>query len=237
MHPAPNLAEAPPKSDERPRQHSPASPENANTNPKANANANAHAVSNGTLEQHVHPDPTSPPVRKDTTSSTSTNATAATLATLASNESATTAYSGEASPSFASQAIFSIKDGSDVVAQRRPSRRRTGPLSNLQRERAALIRKLGACSDCRRRRVACHPNHHNMTWEEAARKYRSHSPTLPDLAPLGGRPLSPARGPCPVAYPAADQKATAFGCDSRSTRNERFAEWEMYQFPSPADPG
>jgi len=29
-----------------------------------------------------------------------------------------------------------------------------------------------------------------MTWEEAARKFKSHSPTLPDLAPLGGRPLS-----------------------------------------------
>lgn len=147
MHPAPNLAEAPPKSDEqRPRQHSPVSP----------GNGNSHAGANGSLEQHVHHSdhPTSPPVRKDTNSSTSTNATAATLATLASNESAATAYSVDASPSFPSQAVFSVKDGSDVVAQRRPSRRRTGPLSNLQRERAALIRKLGACSDCRRRRVA-----------------------------------------------------------------------------------
>ncbi|KAM7209380.1 hypothetical protein V8F20_000430 [Naviculisporaceae sp. PSN 640] len=184
MHPAPTLAEAPPKSDEqRPRQHSPAGPENGNS----------HAGTNGSLEQHAHhSDHSTTPVRKDTNSSTSTNATAATLATLASNESAATTYSVEASPSFPSQAVFSVKDGSDVVAQRRPSRRRTGPLSNLQRERAALIRKLGACSDCRRRRVACHPNHHNMTWEEAARKYKSHSPTLPDLAPLGGRPLSPA---------------------------------------------
>lgn len=147
MHPAPKLAEAPPKSDEqRPRQHSPASPENANS----------HAGPNGSLEQHAHHSdhPASQPVRKDTNSSTSTNATAATLATLASNESAATTYSVEASPSFPSQAVFSVKDGSDVVAQRRPSRRRTGPLSNLQRERAALIRKLGACSDCRRRRVA-----------------------------------------------------------------------------------
>lgn len=144
MHPAPNLAEAPPKSDERPRQHSPASPDNANS----------HAVSNGTLEHHGHPDPTSPPVRKDTTSSTSTTATAATLATLGSNESAATTYSTETSPSFANQAVFHVKDGNEVTAQRRPSRRRTGPLSNLQRERAALIRKLGACSDCRRRRVA-----------------------------------------------------------------------------------
>lgn len=40
--------------------------------------------------------------------------------------------------------------------------------------------------------MACHPNHHNMTWEDAIRKYqRAHSP-MPDLAPLAGRPISPA---------------------------------------------
>ncbi|KAK3330109.1 hypothetical protein B0H66DRAFT_46038 [Apodospora peruviana] len=188
MHPAPNLAEAPPNS-ENPhpgQQHSPTSPDNG--------------LSKGVHEQHVHqPAPASPPVRKDTTSSTSTNATAATLATLASTETTATAYSVEASPNFASQAVFSVRDGSDVVAQRRASRRRTGPLSAVQRERAALIRKLGACADCRRRRVACHPNHHNMTWEDAKRKYRSRSPDTLESAPLvpllaaaSGRPLSPA---------------------------------------------
>jgi hypothetical protein len=41
-----------------------------------------------------------------------------------------------------------------VAPQRRASRRRTGPLTAVQRERAHLIRKMGACSDCRRRRVA-----------------------------------------------------------------------------------
>jgi hypothetical protein len=145
MHPAPNLAEAPPKSDEpRPGQHPPASPEHHATN-----------GTHGAQENHVHPtDSTSPPVRKDTTSSTSTTATIASLATAASNETAATAYSVEASPNFATQGVFSVKDGSDVVAQRRASRRRTGPLSAVQRERAALIRKLGACNDCRRRRVA-----------------------------------------------------------------------------------
>lgn len=75
---------------------------------------------------------------------------------------------------------------------RRANRRRTGPLSAEQREKAALIRKLGACPDCRRRRVACNPLHHNMTWEDAVRKYRSHSPTMQELAPIAGRPLSPA---------------------------------------------
>jgi hypothetical protein len=38
----------------------------------------------------------------------------------------------------------------------------------------------------------CHPTHHNMSWEDAKRKYRAHSPTLQELAPLVGRTLSPA---------------------------------------------
>ncbi len=90
------------------------------------------------------------PLRNDTASSVSTQATAA---TLASSETNTTSYSADTSPSL-HQSIFSIKDGSDVSNNRRASRRRTGPLSQQSRERAALIRKLGACPDCRRRRVA-----------------------------------------------------------------------------------
>jgi hypothetical protein len=50
--------------------------------------------------------------------------------------------------------VFHVKDGVDVSNRVRASRRRTGPLSQQQREKAALIRKLGACPDCRRRRVA-----------------------------------------------------------------------------------
>ncbi|KAM4058040.1 hypothetical protein HRG_011004 [Hirsutella rhossiliensis] len=76
------------------------------------------------------------------------------------------------------------------------SSRRTGPLSQQSRERAALIRKLGACTDCRRRRVACHPSHHNLTWEDLVNKFhRSHSPGIQDIAPslaAAGRALSPA---------------------------------------------
>ncbi|KAL1865423.1 hypothetical protein VTK73DRAFT_5253 [Phialemonium thermophilum] len=133
----------------------------------------------------------SPLMRKDTYSSTSTTATAATAATGASNETvATTVFTHpQTSPRLLAQAAFSVKAAAEgAVAIRRASRRRTGPLSAVQRERAALIRKLGACADCRRRRVACHPNHHNMTWEDAAKKYRSHSPGTPDLAPGPGRP-------------------------------------------------
>lgn len=149
MHPAPNLAEAPPnKSDElrSVQQHLSTSPGH-------------HHAGNTTPEHHVrHPDSASPPVRKDTNSSTSTTATIATLATLASTETAPTPYTVDASPTYATQGVFSAKDGSSVISQRRASRRRTGPLTTLQRERAHLIRKMGACVDCRRRRVAVRSN-------------------------------------------------------------------------------
>ncbi|TQN67721.1 hypothetical protein CSHISOI_07763 [Colletotrichum shisoi] len=135
----------------------------------------------------------SPPLRKDTNSSISTQATAASAVTNMSADTSNTSYSADTSPNLTS--IFHVKDGSDVSNRVRASRRRTGPLSQQQREKAALIRKLGACNDCRRRRVACHPSHHNMTWEDAVRKYhRSRSPTIQDIAPSmsAQRPLSPA---------------------------------------------
>jgi hypothetical protein len=148
------------------------------------------AASSPSHHHHVYHS-TSPPFRKDTSSSISTQATAA---TLASTETSNTSYSADTSPNL-HQSIFSVKDGSDVSNSRRTSRRRTGPLSQLSRERAALIRKLGACNDCRRRRVACHPSHHNLTWDDVIHKFhRSHSPSLQDIAPsvASARPLSPA---------------------------------------------
>lgn len=152
MHPAPSLAEAPPKSETpHPGQQQPVAGEVQ----KQGHHQNQNHEPNGTRENHAdQADGNPPPVRKDTTSSTSTNGTMASLATLASNESTATGYSVERSPGFASQAVFSVRDGNEVGTQRRASRRRTGPLSAIQRERAALIRKLGACNDCRRRRVA-----------------------------------------------------------------------------------
>ncbi|KAI0436386.1 hypothetical protein F4803DRAFT_557054 [Xylaria telfairii] len=186
MHPAPSLAESFPKStktDDR-SQHVYETPQQPRL---------AHAAHLGPpepLKIENHSDfsvsQSSPPMRKDTASSTSTNASDTTVVTTTSTDTSTTAYSVESS-----QSIFSVKDGSEISSNRRASRRRTGPLSAAQREKAALIRKLGACPDCRRRRVACHPNHHNMSWEEAVQKYRSSSP-LQELATLAGRPISPA---------------------------------------------
>ncbi|KAI5859656.1 hypothetical protein GGS23DRAFT_615855 [Durotheca rogersii] len=197
MHPAPSLSESFPKDSktEDRGQHvshphdqpPPPPPPPAGHQPSQQLQPHQPA-----LPEHVQQDsrPPSPiqstPMRKDTSSSTSTVATEATAVSNASADTNSTAYSVESS-----QSIFSVKDGSEISHNRRASRRRTGPLSAQQREKAALIRKLGACADCRRRRVACHPNHHNMTWEDAMRKYRSSSP-LQDLAPLAGRPISPA---------------------------------------------
>ncbi|KAI1194558.1 hypothetical protein F5X97DRAFT_327409 [Nemania serpens] len=186
MHPAPSLAESFPKStktDDRSK-HVYETPQQPRL---------AHAAHLGPPETLKIENPSdysvsqsSPPMRKDTASSTSTNASDTTVVTTTSTDTSTTAYSVESS-----QSIFSVKDGAEISSNRRASRRRTGPLSAAQREKAALIRKLGACPDCRRRRVACHPNHHNMSWEEAVQKYRSSSP-LQELASLAGRPISPA---------------------------------------------
>lgn len=154
MNPVPSLAEASPKSDEhRSGQQQQAQHRQLPASPGSPGESHHEYL-------RRHTESASPPVRKDTNSSTSTTATIATLATIASNasnlssETAATAFSLGSPPSFPSQAVFSVKDGADVAASRRATRRRTGPLSALQRERAALIRKLGACSDCRRRRVA-----------------------------------------------------------------------------------
>jgi hypothetical protein len=48
----------------------------------------------------------------------------------------------------------SLNDNEPSSLNRRPLRRRTGPLTAQQRENAALIRRLGACADCRRKRTA-----------------------------------------------------------------------------------
>ncbi|KIH89287.1 hypothetical protein SPBR_06823 [Sporothrix brasiliensis 5110] len=179
--------------------------------------------------------PSSPHMRLDATTSTSPTVTTVTsgsagAATVAESTGDAQPYiaGDEVSPTFAAQAIFSVKDGSDLGGIRRPSRRRTGPLSASQREKAALIRKLGACIDCRRRRVACHPNHHNMTWEDAVRKYKSHSPTQ-EYSPLAGRPISPARGGR-VSFGQSDAQDMEIDTTPTPTTPHRMAE-QQHQSP------
>lgn len=148
VHPAAlSLSEVPPShQDSRNGSDLPVSPE-------SQSSPDEHGRHNGS-------DPASPPVRKDTISSTSTTATTSSGATITSNNTAATALSIESpTDNYNGQAVFSVADGATPErpldpAIRRASRRRTGPLSAEQRERAALIRKLKACVECRRRRVA-----------------------------------------------------------------------------------
>ncbi|KAK4201794.1 hypothetical protein QBC40DRAFT_48751 [Triangularia verruculosa] len=130
------------------------------------------------------------PMRQNTNSSTTTvtsQATDGTTPTPYSLDTHTPSSPSLATAQVAAQAVFNARDGADVTAQRRASRRRTGPLNPEQREKASLIRKMGACGDCKRRRVACHPSHHNTTWEALTKKYGHGSPPS-----ANGRPLSPA---------------------------------------------
>ncbi|RYP06156.1 hypothetical protein DL765_009602 [Monosporascus sp. GIB2] len=200
MHPPPSLAESFPKdsqSEERVQHASSHQGEQPGHQPQPQ---HVRHGASSRLDRPPTPAQVSTPVRKDTASSSSTNASDGTAVTNATGDTNATAYSVESS-----QSIFSVKDGTEISSNRRASRRRTGPLSAQQREKAALIRKLGACADCRRRRVACHPNHHNMTWEEAVRKYRSSSP-LQDLASLTGRPISPASKRVRLSSPRTSQE-------------------------------
>lgn len=56
---------------------------------------------------------------------------------------------------------------------KRPKKRHEGPLNTEQR--AKVLRIFGSCSDCQRRRVACQPAHHNITWEDLDRWWSTHS--------------------------------------------------------------
>lgn len=184
MHPAPTLVELL-KTEPQQQQHQEQQQEQSAR--QSDQHPQHDQVGFAQTSEILSPSRVHSPVRKDTGSSIDTLASDVTVTSNATSDSSSTAYSVESS-----QSIFSVKDGAEVSGSRRASRRRTGPLSAAQREKAALIRKLGACTDCRRRRVACHPNHHNMSWEDAMRKYQAvHSP-LQELAPLVGRPISPA---------------------------------------------
>lgn len=169
MNPVQSLSEAPTAPGSSPHeQHSQLAQEHI-LSPNTPRHVPAISPTSAPVSMHHHPEdepprlppPTTPasstshpihqtgftPIRKDTSSSISTQAT------LGSTEINIASYSAETSPNL-HHSIFSAKDGSDVSNSRRASRRRTGPLSQLSRERAALIRKLGACPECRRRRVA-----------------------------------------------------------------------------------
>lgn len=73
------------------------------------------------------------------------------------------------SPSCASTTNSLRQAMDNVVIEPKRKRRaiRRQPLSKTARAKAAFIRKLGACTECHRRRVGCNQNHYDLTLFEA----------------------------------------------------------------------
>lgn len=151
--PAPSLAEAHPTGSPRSGQHRMAPPETTSPG-KVSGNDDYHG--NGSDHRRESwSSSASPRVEKGPYSSASSPGTHVTPPGMHSAETAAARYSiDQFPPTNNSQGVFSVNDGSDLSQSRRANRRRTGPLTPEQRERAAVMRKLGACKDCRRRRVA-----------------------------------------------------------------------------------
>ncbi|KAI7781874.1 hypothetical protein LA080_014055 [Diaporthe eres] len=206
MHQAPSLAEAPPGSGPRPDEprSSQYSMHGANTGIRSPSPGPVGDDDGGELGPDRAREPlstrrtqsVSPPRRMGTYSSASAAGENMRQSRAPSVETTSNGYSlsGFSPTNHASQGVFTL-NGSDNSQTRRANRRRTGPLSADQREKAAIIRKLGACPDCRRRRVACNPGHHNMSWDEAKRRYRLHSQDLQEpIAISSDRGFHPVNG-------------------------------------------
>lgn len=165
MHQAPSLVEAPPGSGPRPDEprSSQYSMHGANAGIRSPSPGPVGDDDAGELGTDRTREPrsirrtqsVSPPRRVETYSSASGAGDTMRQSRAPSAETTSNGYSlsGFSPTNHASQGVFPV-NGSDPSQNRRANRRRTGPLSADQRERAAIIRKLGACPDCRRRRVA-----------------------------------------------------------------------------------
>lgn len=160
MHPAPSLGEAPPVDFTRPRLeydlkalvsdvHSPAS------GPRGTTFENRERElfsTHGTDE----PSQLLPPL--DSASAKSVRLTSAGLSSVEPTSSFAN-IAPQRTP-LKSPSKVTIQNGQYLADERRTpkgARRRTGPLNKEQRIKAAIIRKIGACQDCRRRRVSCDP--------------------------------------------------------------------------------
>ncbi|KUI70314.1 hypothetical protein VM1G_06199 [Cytospora mali] len=162
LHRAPSLAEAHPTAsphndDPRSSRHGMPPPAGPTSPGQASVNEDYHA-NNSEHRRESWSSSASPHLEKGPYSSASSPTTHVTPPGLSSAETTGARYSmDQFSPTNNSQGVFSVNDGSDMSQARRANRRRTGPLTPEQRERAAVMRKLGACKDCRRRRVAFLP--------------------------------------------------------------------------------
>lgn len=191
MHPAPSLYEAPPTGSPRPENprlghHGVRSSSSSGQSP-GRGSLTTSLFEGYTLESNLgrrslsQRSPISPSTQHDTAPSTN----AAVFGSLTAGETASTPYSNVSSPtSGPRQVVFPLHETSEYGGIKKPSRRRTGPLSAESREKASVIRRLGACEDCRRRRVACDPSHRGMSWDEARKKAGAGSEVLRELAPV-----------------------------------------------------
>ncbi|KAH6855333.1 hypothetical protein B0I37DRAFT_295430, partial [Chaetomium sp. MPI-CAGE-AT-0009] len=103
------------------------------------------------------------------------------------------------SPSNASTtySVSHAMDEMNVGDQPRPRQRsgRRGPLSHVQQLRANLMRKIGACAECRARRVSC-KNHHVLTlFEEAYEASKQETRAQETRAPVNATPHAEATAP------------------------------------------
>lgn len=165
MHQAPSLAEAPPGSGPRPDEprSSQYSMHAANTAMRSPSTATGGDDDSGdfgpdSAREALPPgraQSVSPPRRMETYSTGSAAGENMSQSRAPSVETTINGYnlSGFSPTNQASQGVFPV-NGADSSQNKRANRRRTGPLTPEQRQRAAIIRKLGACADCRRRRVA-----------------------------------------------------------------------------------
>ena len=161
---ASNLAEvrspgSPPSGDARSTQPSMAPPAEVTSPGQVSGNDEYHENGSGQRRESWS-SAASPRFEKGPYSSASSPVAHATSSGLPPAGTAATRYGMDRfSPTNVSQGVFSVNDSSDMSQARRANRRRTGPLTPEQRERAAVMRKLGACKDCRRRRVAVSLNY------------------------------------------------------------------------------
>lgn len=166
MHQAPRLAEAPPGSGPRPDEprSSQYSMHAANTAMRSPSTATVGDDDGGDFGPDRaretlatgRAQSASSPRRMETYSTASAAGENMSQSRAPSVETTSNGYnlsSGFSPTNQASQGVFPV-NGSDSSQKKRANRRRTGPLTPDQRHKAAMIRKLGACADCRRRRVA-----------------------------------------------------------------------------------
>lgn len=81
-----------------------------------------------------------------------------------------------------------VGDQRSQTGKHKPGRR--GPLKPIKQLRANLMRKIGACPDCRERRVGC-KNHHILTLFEQAYEAAKQKTDMPINAALHTEPTTP----------------------------------------------